>query len=295
MQEFNTSVNPIKLHEEATNILLECQNRLLKMFVDKEIKILDNIENAKNLLGKLLSIGDARITGIQYNYENMSDEYIEFLQENDKIFEEYYQKVYNYALKKFEKNIDTKSELESYSYEQYMDWKENAILLFNLNFGERQVYKYNGKYVLRDSIKEEGRIIGKKNEEISKEKFDELEKEYLLSRYEDKMFEIADERFFLSANETLYLKDGKFYLYRDSSSELYTLIESDTPELIERKKALELLEKFYEGLSKEEINKKLGFNVSKTKIIISEEMIKKMIEKENKKIDKIEEIDERSI
>ena len=239
------------LANASTEIVFRVQNLLLKMFINQELKQLNNVEDAKNMLGKLQSIGEARITGEEFKKiycraPEYSPIYRKFLQESDPFFEKNYRNVYLAAVKKF-----GEEELEPYSYENYKYWKENSVLLFDLDFGERQVFKHNGKYILRTPIKEDGRIVGRQAEEISANKYQELEEEYLLSRYISSMSRIADVNYHISSEDSLILKSGKYFLYKGVNLSRPVNIRAQKPQFIKREKAIPMIDAYYEKLSKE--------------------------------------------
>ena len=237
----------------STEIVLRVQNLLLKMFINQELKQLKNVDDAKRMLEKMQSIGETRITGEKFESHrignsNHYDFSREFLQENDSFFEDNYRKVYLSAVKKFGED-----ELKPYSYESYKDWKDNSVLLFNLDLGERQVFKYNGQYILRTSIKEDGRIVGKQSEEISANRFQELEEEYLLTRYINSMSKIADAQYYFSSTDSLALKSGKHFLYKGANYDFNqdVNIHAQKPKLVDREEAIQIIDAYFSKLSKE--------------------------------------------
>lgn len=263
-----------ELADSIKKRVLDFQNRLLKLFVECEMTRIETFEDAKNLLTKLQTIGDTRIVDQKYSYYKHFNPHIssckyKFVQGNDEFFRECYQKVYDYALKTF----DRKDELELYSYEQYMDWKHNAKLLFNLDYGERIIYEYEGKHILRSSIKAtDGRVIGKKDEEITQERFEELKEEYLMGRYIYTMREIADMEYYLPQIGYLFIKDGNYYLYKNQMHDSNSLISIDVnmPEHIDRNKAVELIDGFYNSISRETIYKIVSCCIKKVKENVTE-------------------------
>ena len=239
-------------------MLIDCQNRLLKMFCKKEMEALHSLEDAKNFLSKLQVVGNTRITDVKFGQTKsvLGKEEIsfEYLQEDDDFFGRIYQEVYSIILERFGKDLNDSKEIEQYSYENYIDWKNNAKLLFNLKMGEQQTYQYNGKYIKRSAIKgDDGRIIAWKDEEISREQVEDLEKEYLQSRPESLMRKIADRKYVLSKSMHLFLKNHNFYLYRHSMFFEKCPLEIEKPELLDREEAKKLLDEYYKTISQEEL------------------------------------------